>query len=77
MGLDQRPATWGGDRPRVSARLKPCKCGGLPVAGTDTAGMWGAHCYYCSYRYLGDDLLWFETWQELVRAWNASVKPNE
>lgn len=75
MGYDMRPASWnGGDRLRVSARLNPCKCGHHPVAGVDTVGMWSAQCFGCSSSYLGDDHLGFETWQELVREWNAKSK---
>ena len=71
MGYDRRPASWGKDSPRVSAKLKPCSCGVAPTAGTDTMGMWSLTCSGCSSGYAGDDNLGCETWQELVKGWNA------
>lgn len=71
MGMDRRPERWGQPSPKISARLAPCKCGNHGVAGTDTAGMWSAECRGCGTQYLGDDMLGFETWHELVREWNA------
>lgn len=71
MGYDMRPASWDGqDRPKVSAKLKWCGCGWPMAAHVDTAGMWGASCTRCFNSYSGEDLLGFETWQELVRDWN-------
>lgn len=74
MGLDQRPADWGTERPKVSAKLAPCSCGQKPVAHIDTAGMWSVECYGCSSGFLGADNLGFETWQECVREWNAASR---
>ena len=75
MGYDMRPVSWDGqDRPKISAKLKPCTCGNAPIAHVDTAGMWGAECHRCGHVYLGDDHLGCETWQELVRGWNAHLQ---
>lgn len=72
MGYDLRPVSWDGqERPKISARLAQCRCGNQPHAHVDTAGMWGAECHRCRSVYLGDDHLGCETWQELVRGWNA------
>ena len=62
------------DRPKISAKLSQCKCGGSPIAHVDTSGMWGAECHRCNAVFLGEDLLGCETWQELVREWNARAK---
>jgi len=70
MGYDMRPASWGSERPKISAKLKPCKCGIRPVAEIDTSGMYSVKCWRCSVVFLGDDGLGCETWQELVREWN-------
>lgn len=70
MVYDMRPASWGRDSAKVSARLKPCSCGVTPTAGTDTAGMWSLTCSGCSAGFAGADQLGCETWQELVREWN-------
>ena len=46
MGYDMRPVSWDGqDRPKISAKLSQCKCGGSPIAHVDTSGMWGAECH--------------------------------
>ncbi len=71
MGYDMRPASWGNDSPKVSARLKPCYCGANASAWTDTAGMWTISCGQCGTKFAGDDMLGFETWQEAVRTWNS------
>ena len=72
MGYDMRPASWNGeDRPKISAKLKPCSCGTPVRAYVDTVGMWSVECSGCSSGFGGDDNLGCETWQELVREWNA------
>lgn len=71
MCQDQRPASWGKESPKVSARLKLCQCGSQPVAETDTEGFWSATCRTCNVAYLGEDMLGCETWQEIVKAWNT------
>ena len=73
MGLDQRPASWDGqERPKISAKLSPCGCGGKMSAHVDTVGMWHAECLGCHLDWSGDDYLGHDTWQELVREWNAN-----
>ncbi len=75
MGYDMRPESWGKDSAKVSARLRPCpECGVTPTAGTDTAGMWSLTCSGCSTGFAGADHLGCETWQELVREWNAKPR---
>lgn len=71
MGYDMRPASWGQHSLKVSSKLKPCKCGAEPLAGTDTAGMWDVTCFGCATVFNGDDGLGFEAWQSLVKSWNA------
>lgn len=72
MGYDMRPITWDGqERPKISAKLVPCKCSNKPRAHVDTVGMWGVECHRCGTVFVGYDLLGCETWQELVREWNA------
>ena len=74
MGYDMRPASWDGqERPKISAKLKPCACGAAAQASVDTAGMWSVDVPKCQ-TWTGDDGLGFETWQELVREWNARAK---
>lgn len=71
MGYDQRAASWNGqERPKISVKLSPCACGAPAAAFIDTAGMWGVEVRDCQ-TWNGDDGLGFETWQELVREWNA------
>ena len=71
MGYDMRPATWDGqERPKISAKLRPCACGASAHAHVDTVGMWSVAARDCR-DWLGDDGLGFETWQEMVREWNA------
>lgn len=70
MCTDMRPASWGQESPKVSARLNPCECGAMPVAERDTEGFWSATCYGCNVAYMGEDMLGCETWQEIVSAWN-------
>lgn len=74
MGYDMRPASWDGqERPKISAKLKPCACGSPAYAVVDTVGMWSVEVRGCQ-SWTGDDGLGFETWQELVREWNARAK---
>lgn len=71
MGYDMRPASWDGqERPKISAKLRPCACGSSAHAHVDTVGMWSVSARNC-HDWLGDDGLGFETWQEMVREWNA------
>lgn len=71
MGYDMRPASWDGhERPKISAKLHPCACGARAEANVDTAGMWFVTARGC-HSWLGDDSAGFETWQEMVREWNA------
>lgn len=71
MGYDMRPASWNGeDRPKISAKLAPCACGSAATAYVDTSGMWHVGVTGC-HDWSGDDYLGFDTWQELVREWNA------
>ena len=72
MGYDMRPECWDGqERPKISAKLKSCRCGESLRAHVDTVGMWSADCHHCGVVYMGADFLGCETWQELVRGWNA------
>lgn len=73
MGHDMRPASWGKESDWVSAKLKPCRCGGRAVAGTDTAGFWHVTCYCCQSGFSGPDDLGCETSAELLREWALHV----
>ncbi len=75
MGYDMRPASWdGNERPKISAKLAACSCGTQMRAYVDTSGFWLAECHGCSSGFYGSDNLGCETWQELVRDWNANSK---